>query len=117
MKKLNPLAFLIMLGCTRLFAQDVAPTKLNNVQTTSVWAPSPVKIDGKLNEWHNGFKAYNRSTRLLYILSNDEKNIYLVVKSTDFTTQAKIIAGGVNLIINANGKKDDKGNPSVTFPV
>jgi hypothetical protein len=117
MKKLNLLTVLFVLGCTHSFAQDVDPKKLNNIQTTGIWAPSPVKIDGKLNEWHNGFKAYNRSTRLLYILSNDDKNIYLVVKSTDFTTQAKIIAGGVNLIINTDGKKDDKGEPSVTFPM
>ncbi|HEY9535280.1 MAG TPA: hypothetical protein VIQ77_12135 [Mucilaginibacter sp.] len=117
MKKLISLTVLFVLACTCVFAQDVESKKLNSVQIGSVLAPEKVKIDGKLNEWNNDFKAYNRSTRILYILSNDEKNMYLAVKSTDFTTKAKIIAGGVDLIINANGKKKDKDAPSVTFPV
>lgn len=108
---------LFTLSCARVFAQDADNKKLNTVQMGSVLAPEKVKIDGKLNEWNNGFKAYNRNTRLLYILSNDDKNMYLVVKSTDFTTKAKIIAGGVNLIVNTEGKKKDKDAPSVTFPV
>ncbi|MFD2872835.1 hypothetical protein ACFS5N_10175 [Mucilaginibacter ximonensis] len=117
MKKLSLLTVLFMLARTCIFAQAFDPKKLESVQKESVFAPSPVKIDGKLNEWNNNFKAYNRNTRLLYILSNDEKNMYLVVKSTDFTTKAKIIAGGVDLIVNTEGKKKDKDAPSVTFPV
>lgn len=106
-----------MLTCVHLFAQDADPKKLNTVQMGNVLAPAKVKIDGKLNEWGNSFKAYNRNTRLLYILSNDDKNMYLVAKSTDFTTKAKIIAGGIDLIINTEGKRKDKDAPSVTFPV
>jgi hypothetical protein len=117
MKKLILLTFLVISACARLFAQDTEQKKLNSIQTGSVFAPSPVRIDGKLNEWNNDFKAYNRNTRILYILSNDEKNMYLVAKSIDFTTKAKIIAGGIDLIINADGKKEDKDAPSVTFPV
>lgn len=117
MKKLISLLVLLPMFCTRLFAQDANPKKLNPVQIGSVFAPEKIKIDGKLNEWDNDFKAYNRNTRILYTLSNDEKNMYLAVKSTDFTTKAKIIAGGVDLIINTDGKKKDKGAPSVTFPV
>jgi len=117
MKKLIPLTVLLVLFCTCAFAQDIEPKKLESIQKGSVFAPSPIKIDGKLNEWNNNFKAYNRNTRLLYILSNDEKYIYLVAKSTDFTTTAKIISGGINLIINAGGKKNDKDAPSITYPI
>lgn len=117
MKKLTLLSVLLMLMSACVFAQEIEPKKLESVQKGSVFAPSPVKIDGKLNEWSNAFKAYNRNTRLLYILSNDEKYIYLVAKSSDFTTTAKIISGGIDLIINTNGKKSDKEAPSITFPI
>ncbi|GAA4103175.1 hypothetical protein [Mucilaginibacter panaciglaebae] len=116
MKKLLPLTVLFVLAGTCLFAQGVEPKKLSTVQVGNVLTPR-VKIDGKLTEWNNDFKAYNRNTRLLYILSNDEKNIYLAAKSTDFTTTAKIISGGINLLINTDGKKKDKGAPSITFPI
>lgn len=117
MKKLISLTVLLALGCAQLFAQTADQKKLNTIQQASILAPAKVKVDGKLNEWSEGFKAYNRNTRLLYTLANDEKNIYLIAKSTDFTTKAKIIAGGIDLIINTEGKKKDKDAPSVTFPV
>lgn len=108
MKKLIPLTVLFSLAGIAASAQSVEHRKLESVQKESVFAPAHVKIDGNLNEWNNDFKAYNRNTRLLYILSNDQKNMYLVVKSTDFTTKAKIIAGGVDLIVNTEGKKKIK---------
>src|ERR1700761_3234613 len=117
MKKLILFTALAVFIHITLFAQDSEQKKLNSVQTGSVFAPSPVRVDGKLNEWNNDFKAYNRNTRILYILANDEKYIYLVAKSADFTTKAKIIAGGIDLIINTDNKKEDNNAPSVTFPM
>jgi hypothetical protein len=116
MKKLYTIGILILLAAN-LFAQDAPAKKLKDVQPGSVLAPSPIKIDGKLNEWKGDFQAYNRATRILYILSNDDKNIYLTAKSTDFTTTAKIIAGGITLTINTDGKKKEKDGYSITFPV
>ncbi|MBC7400330.1 MAG: hypothetical protein H7289_10320 [Mucilaginibacter sp.] len=116
MRKLYTIGILILLSAS-LFAQETPAKKLKDVQLGSMLAPSPIKIDGKLNEWGNNFQAYNRSTRVLYTLSNDDKNIYLIAKSTDFTTTAKIIAGGITLIINTDGKKKEKDGYSITFPV
>jgi hypothetical protein len=117
MKKLILLTNLLLLAGTALFAQVAAPKKLKDVQLGNILAPSPIKIDGKLNEWNDNFQAYNRNTRVTYLMANDDKNIYLVVKSRDFTTTAKIIAGGVDLAINTDGKKKEKDAYSVTFPV
>jgi hypothetical protein len=116
MRRLVTIGILILLSAS-LFAQEVPAKKLKDVQLGSMLAPAPIKIDGKLNEWGNNFQAYNRSTRILYILCNDDKNIYLTAKSTDFTTTAKIIAGGITLTINTEGKKKDKDGYSITFPV
>lgn len=116
MKRLYTTGILILLSAS-LFAQETPAKKLKDVQPGSMLAPSPIKIDGKLNEWGDNFQAYNRSTRILYILCNDDKNIYLTAKSTDFTTTAKIIAGGITLTINTEGKKKDKDGYSITFPV
>lgn len=107
----------LMLITAHVFGQERNYKKLESVQAANLRAPSPIKVDGKLGEWGDNFQAYNRATRLIYILSNDDKNLYLTAKSDDFTTVAKIISGGIALTINTDGKKKDKDAYSVTFPV
>jgi hypothetical protein len=118
MKKLTPITSLLLFSCLSVFAQQDAGTqKLKDVQATNIWAPSTVKIDGKLNEWNNSFQAYNKSTKLYYTVSNDDKNIYLAIKSTDAANNTKIIAGGITVAINTAGKKKEKDGYNLTFPV
>jgi hypothetical protein len=82
--------------------------KLNNVQEGAVVAPLTVKIDGKFAEWENTFAAFNKTTKLFYTLSNDDKNVYLFVKSTDAINNTKIMGGGVTLTINTADKKKEE---------
>ncbi|PTQ94831.1 hypothetical protein C8P68_10641 [Mucilaginibacter yixingensis] len=88
-----------------------------NVQDGSVWAPAGTKVDGKLTEWGQGLAASNKTTLLNYTLANDDKNIYLVVKSTDQMNNRKILAGGITLSINTEGKKKEEDAYALTFPV
>jgi hypothetical protein len=113
MKKLHLLTSLLLLTGFKLFAQS----HLKDVQTTSIWAPAGVKIDGKINEWEDSFQAYNKSTRLFYTISNNEKYLYLAVTSTDAGNNTKIAAGGITLTINTAAKKKDKNAYSLTYPV
>ncbi len=118
MKKLIPLAVLLSVSCLNAFAQDDSGNKkLKDVQATNLLAPEKAKVDGNLIEWNDNFQAYNKSTKLFYTLSNDDKYLYLVVKSTDATNNTKIIAGGITLTINTEGKKKEEEGYSVMFPV
>lgn len=111
MKKLTPLTCLLLLTCFNVFSQ-----KLKEVQETSILAPATVKIDGALGEWNDTFQAYNKATKLYYTLSNDDKNLYLVIKSTDPMNNNKITAGGITLAINSDDKKKEKDAYSLTYP-
>jgi len=113
MKKWSLFGVLLLLTGLKVSAQ----AHLKDVQTSSIWAPDNVKIDGKVNEWEDSFQAYNKSTKLFYTISNNEKYLYLAVTSTDATNNAKIVAGGITLTINTAGKKKDKDAFSLTFPV
>lgn len=114
MKRINLILLIALLASQQLFAQD---SKLKNEQPeTGVWAEG-VKVDGNLKEWNDNFQAYNKATKLFYTVSNDDKALYLVVKSTDMQTSNKIAAGGITLAINTEGKKKDKDVYSLTFPV
>lgn len=106
--------------CTAVLAATALPLqaqKLNNIQEAPIWAPANVKIDARLNDWDNTLQAYNKTIGVNYILANDEKNIYLVVKATDPGIANKIIAGGIDLIINTEGKKAEKNAYVVSFPL
>lgn len=74
--------------------------KLPNVQSTGVYAPANVKIDGKAAEWNNQFQAYNKSTSLNYTIANNNDNLYLVFQATDKTAIQKMLGGGITLTIN-----------------
>jgi hypothetical protein len=94
----------------------VKAQKLSDVQEGSVWAPV-VKVDGKLTEWENNFKANNKSTNLTYTIANDAKNLYLAIQSKDITNNNKIMLGGITLAINTAGKKSDKEGYKLTYPI
>lgn len=113
MKKMSLMIILAAFSTQHLFAQDV---KLKNEQPEAgIWA-QPVKVDGNLKEWNENFQAYNKQTKLFYTISNDDKNLYLVVRSTDMQTSNKIAAGGITFIINTEGKKKDKDAFKLTYP-
>jgi len=91
--------------------------KLDAIQEGSAAAPEKVKIDGKLDEWGADFKAYNKTTKLFYTLSNDAKYLYFVVRSTDVQNSVKVMGGGVTLTINTADKKKEENAYSVRFPI
>lgn len=113
MKKPLYLTALFTFCIAQLFAQS----KLPDTQPKSLWAAANIKIDGNLTEWKNDFQAFNKTTKLYYILSNDDKYLYLAIQSTDVTNNAKIAAGGITLTLNTADKKKDKDAFIVTYPV
>src|SRR6201999_4616065 len=63
------------------------------------------------------FQAFNKSTKLFYTVSNNEKYLYLALTSTDGGNNTKIAAGGITFTINTAGKKREKDAFSLTYPV
>jgi len=114
---------IIKLSIATLLIAGLTPSaysqKLNNIQEGSVWAPANIRIDAKLNEWDDTFKAYNKTTDIYYTISNDDKNLYFAIKSTIPMVNSKIIAGGMNFTINTENKKKDKekGAYLIVFPL
>jgi hypothetical protein len=95
-----------------LFAQ-----KLPDVQQSIVNVPANLKIDGKATEWNETFAAENKRTDLFYSMTNDDKNLYLVIKSTASATTNKIMLGGITFVVNSQGKKKEKDAPTISYPI
>lgn len=91
--------------------------KVNNLQEVSIFAPHAIKIDGKNFEWKDTDFSGNKRTSLSYIISNDDKNLYLIIKSTDIANNSKILAGGITFSVNPDGKKKEKESITLTYPL
>ena len=113
MKKSVNLFLSLMLFSASTYAQE----KLKDVQETPQWATTAVKVDGRLTELNNSFKAYNKTVKAFYTISNDARFIYLQLKTTDETTIAKIQAGAITFALNTANKKKEEDAFLITFPV
>ncbi len=107
--------YIFIFVCAYSFHNSYAQ-KLPNIQKESVLAPSNIKIDGKATEWNNQFKAQNSATELLYTLSNDDNNLYLVVQTKYRDVIDKIMRGGITLNVYPTTNKKHKNRASVTYP-
>lgn len=92
----------------------VSGQKPPKIQTTSVWAPETIKIDGETTELGNHFQAYNRNNFMYYTLSNNDSNLYLTVHLNDAISVRKLFRGGLTFTIVPSSKNANK--VSVTFP-
>ena len=91
--------------------------KVTELQEVSITAPHAVKIDGKNFEWKDADFSVSKRTSLSYVISNDDKNLYLVVKSTDMANNSKILMGGITFSVNPDGKKKEKESIALTYPL
>lgn len=113
------LTFLKTSLCTAIlagFVTVVLAQKNDETQGGSRFAPPKIKIDGKNFEWKDTDFSVSKKTGLSYIICNDDKNLYLVIKSTDDENNTKIMAGGITFSINSDGKKKEKESISLTYP-
>ena len=106
--------FIVLLSCSA--ANRTQAQSLPTIQKTSVFAPRNIKIDGKSNEWDNKFQAKNNATEIFYTIANDHKNLYFIIKAVDPVIVKKILGGGMSYTVNNSGRKEGKGNITLSFP-
>lgn len=74
-----------------------------------------VVVDGINQEWEPRLPKYDQTTGINYQISNDEKNLYFILRISDMTTQMQIMRFGMELWINPDGKK--RKSTGITFPL
>lgn len=103
--------------CLTGLTLSASAQKLPDVQESPFAAPANIKVDGKNKEWNNTFQALNKRTNIYYTIANDDDNLYFAFKSADATAGAKILAGGITVGVNPDGKKKEKERISMTYPI
>jgi len=112
------LSALLMIAFSLLVNAQKLPDKQ---PFAGVLAPTNIKIDGKATEWNDAFHAYNEANRIWYTVSNDDKNVYLIVRTKGLFGNEKIMMGGLTFTVRSAKVKTNKDKDakyvSVTFPV
>lgn len=78
-------------------------------------APANVSVDGKLTEWGDTLAMYDSKTKLNYTIANDDTNLYVAAFVSDRMLKRKIMAGGITISVNSEGKKHK--SYSLTYPI
>lgn len=102
-------AVLIQLSATNLaLGQSANPAILQG-------PPQHITIDGSIKEWGDSLRYFNTEKHINYALANTKDTLYMAVRTTDRSEQARILRAGLTLSINTRGKK--KESYSITFPL
>lgn len=105
MKQKIQLIFLSLLGLSSIsFAQS----------SISKWQAQPIVIDGDRADWGTIPRFFDSQSNVQYEFRNDDKNLYLIVRTTDRAAQMQMIRGGFALKLKVKTKIPTRC--SITFP-
>ena len=88
MKRLIQLTFLTVLS---LFSVTMAQV------STSKWEDQSIVIDGNGADWGTLPRFFNAESNVKYEFRNDAKNLYLILKAADRSTQMQMLSAGFNI--------------------
>jgi hypothetical protein len=72
----------------------------------SIWAASPLTIDGLVNDWEGDPFHAEKKVKVEYAFRNDSDTLYVFFKFNDFKYLSSIEITGMTLWIDTGGKKD-----------
>ncbi len=115
-KMKNPQNFYItVLFFSFLFFAAHSAKSQNIDEIRGKWRSAPLKVDGKADIAVDSLSNFNENTGFSFEISNDEKNLYMAIKSHNKTNLNKILNKGITFSVNTEGKK--KPGASILFPV
>jgi hypothetical protein len=98
MRKFFAFALLIFVSVSVLSAKEKS--------VESVWASSPLKIDGLADDWENDSLLAEKKVKVEYAFRNDSDILYVYFKFNDAQFLSSIESTGMTLWIDTKGKKN-----------
>src|SRR5579872_422121 len=83
----------------------------------ATWQQQPLTIDGSDNDWTKPLPGYSNSERVSYAVSNDNRDVYILISAKDPQEQQKIIQGGMTVWVNAKADKTQAGAIGIGYPL
>lgn len=70
-----------------------------------IWQQNPVIANGNDEEWEKPLKYINADEKLSYSITNDEVNLYVLLKTSSDQLQSKILRSALTIWVNTTGEK------------
>lgn len=86
----------------------------HNMAPQGHYQSSAVVADGNAGEWEMPLRFANKDYTFSYNITNDKKNIYIVVVSKDDEMEKRILRSGITIYFDPKGENNKK--TSLTFP-
>ncbi|MES2274375.1 MAG: hypothetical protein V4592_00015 [Bacteroidota bacterium] len=96
---------------------NVSAQKLPSEQKDGLYAPAKMKIDGKATEWGDKFSAHNNAVGLFYSMANDDDNLYLIMRTDQYSAVKKAFYSGITLLIKSHDKSSKSPDIKMTYPL
>src|ERR1700741_2720280 len=95
---LSFIALLVIASAAK--AQDIPTLNLKS-------APAHIVVDGQIQEWGDSLSYYSPAERLNYSIANTKDTLYFAIKIYDRSEVARIMHGGITLVMDPKGKKKE----------
>ena len=76
---------------------------------------SEITIDGRSDDWQNVPHDFSEGSTVEFSVANNASHLFILMKAPSVQEQRKILEGGMDVWISADGKKDKK--TGITYPV
>jgi hypothetical protein len=80
------------------------------------WQSNELMIDGNDRDWPATLPFYDEKLKLSYAITNDQTNLYLLLRTNNEQLQQQILRGGLTVLFNTHGVKDIHGAAGISFP-
>jgi hypothetical protein len=86
-------------------------------QPKAIWQLQPLTIDGNDQDWVKPLPYVVHEENVNYSISNDNRNLYILLATSSRQEQQKIIQGGMSLWVNTKGDKSNGGAVGIGYPL
>ncbi|OIQ97456.1 hypothetical protein GALL_204660 [mine drainage metagenome] len=86
----------------------------HNLAPQGQYQSSAIVADGNASEWEMPLRFANKYYTISYNITNDKKNIYIVVVSKDDEMEKRILRSGITIYFDPKGENNRK--ISLTYP-
>ncbi|MFM6954705.1 MAG: hypothetical protein ACKOWL_06935, partial [Sphingobacteriaceae bacterium] len=104
----------VFIACALLLVCGTAKAQKNQKDYIKNAFLSTIELDGLTREWPEAQFASNKVSGISYAFANNDSTLFVVLKTTNKESIAKMIHWGLNLGVNTKGQK--KVQESIGFP-
>lgn len=97
-----------------LIVSGTLMTSLGAQTNVVKWQQSPIGIDGIADDWGATIRFFNSESRIHYEFRNDDKNVYIILKTNDEQMKRQLLMAGMKLKFKV--KTEPKTYASINFP-